>query len=104
MRTLCASLARLFAGNGGVPYCRVLPAQSLNKAAATCKSWQPEDLGHGDLFVITRPINNRCHHSRFRLGILNLNYVTASLGHCLSPCFGAESGGAAHLGRYGQLR
>src|SRR5215468_7188488 len=100
---LCSSLARLFGGNGWVPYRRVLLAQSVNKAVATCKSWQPEDLSHRDLFVITRPIDNRRHYSGLRLGILNLNCVTASFGHRPSPGLDAERGGAYHLGRNSRL-
>jgi hypothetical protein len=58
-------------------------AQSMSKAFAACKAWQPEDLSYRDVPLIACPIDDRCHHNGLQLGILDLDCVAARFGHRL---------------------
>ena len=53
----------------------------MNEALATGKARQAKDLSDRDVPLIGRPIERRRHHYGLRVSILNLNRVTASLGH-----------------------
>jgi len=48
-----------FAKMAGIPLSGAFLAEAMSDASAVCKAWQPEDLSHGDVLLVTCPINRR---------------------------------------------